>query len=534
MSTIFGFYAGSHSASSVLIVDGKIEFAIEEERMTRIKSGLKYESFPVLSHSKISQLSGIDSKTSDYVVVAEPYHQDFMNKLNDGRFESISHHLAHNSSAYFLSGMKGKVLSISLDGGGDSSYGKVYLCEDGEMNLVKTIPISTQGSISSVWAFTTNAIRGYDMEGSPIWKMLKDEGKLMGMAPDGKFRQNYYNILKSITNYGNGGFYPINSGAKTRFVIDLMRMDGEFKKEENIVDFAYCLQLVTEEVVLKYLDELHQNFPNVRKLCFSGGLFANVKLNQKINELPWVDEIFISPPMGDEGLAMGCALYKANQMGEISEPLKISNVKFGPSYSDDEIFDISHNFKVFRYKYDESQIAKDLNDGQIIGWFQGGMEFGPRALGFRSILVRPTDYTTHSELNDRLGRHDTMPFAPMVLDEEFENIFTCTKSKYAAQFMTICYTTKSEWIDKIPAVIQKSDKTARPQVINENNNPMVWSLMKQYQKLSDIPVLLNTSFNIHNEPIIENPSHAFTHLVNNVVNKLVIGNYVYENRRPKN
>jgi carbamoyltransferase len=123
-----------------------------------------------------------------------------------------------------------------------------------------------------------------------------------------------------------------------------------------------------------------------------------------------------------------------------------------------------------------------------------------------------------------------MPFAPMVLDEHFDELFTCSKSKYAAEFMTVCYTTKEEWIDKIPAVIQKTDKTARPQVITKKNNNRFWNLMKNYYELSGIPAVLNTSFNIHNEPIIENPTHAFEHLKNKVVDKLVIGNYVYENR----
>jgi carbamoyltransferase len=156
------------------------------------------------------------------------------------------------------------------------------------------------------------------------------------------------------------------------------------------------------------------------------------------------------------------------------------------------------------------------------------MEFGPRALGARSILTKATDPETHSELNQRLFRNDVMPFAPMVLSERFDEIFTCSKSKYAAEFMTICYTTKEEWIEKIPAVIQKTDKTARPQIITSKNNNRVWDLMNRYEKISGIPVILNTSFNIHNEPIIENPEHAFTHLKNKIIDKLVIGNYVYE------
>ena len=262
----------------------------------------------------------------------------------------------------------------------------------------------------------------------------------------------------------------------------------------------------------------------------SGGIFANVKLNQKINELPWVDEIYVVPPMGDEGLSLGVALKKAVELGEITKPFKLDNVYFGFEYTDTEVYKISQEYDFVRKQYNSQEIAKHIHDGEIIGWFQGKMEYGPRALGARSILTKPTDPETHAKLNQRLFRNDVMPFAPMVLDEHFDELFTCSKSKYAAEFMTVCYTTKEEWIDKIPAVIQKTDKTARPQVITKKKNNRVWNLMKNYFELSGIPAVLNTSFNIHNEPIIENPTHAFEHLKNKVVDKLVIGNYVYENR----
>jgi len=534
MSSVYGYYAGSHSASATLVKDGKIIYAVEEERLNRIKSGFNYESYPNMVFEKIYEKTNLHPQTCDYNIVAEPYNIDYLNHLNGAKFEYIPHHLAHNASAYFLSGFEGKVLSVSLDGGGESSYGRVYYCDNGTMNLVKKIPMNTQGSIAGLWAFVTNAIKGYDSDGVPIWRMLKDEGKLMGMAPDGKFNPTFYKILKSLVNYDNGQFYPTNTLSRTRFVIDLMRIEQNFTTEKRIQDFSFCLQLLTEEIVLKFLEDLHKDFPDVTKFCFSGGLFANVKLNQKINELPWMEEIFVSPAMGDEGLGLGCALYKSHQLGELGFPFELNNIQLGFSYTDDEVFEISKDYKVFRYHYEESKIAEDLNNGKIIGWFQGGMEFGPRALGGRSILVRPTDYSTHSALNERLNRHDTMPFAPMVMDEHFEEIFTCGKSKKSAQFMTICYSTKEEWIERIPAVIQKSDKTARPQVVSKENNPMVWSLMESYRQLSGIPVLLNTSFNIHNEPIIENPHHAFTHLENFVVDKLVIGNYVYQSRRVTN
>jgi carbamoyltransferase len=311
--------------------------------------------------------------------------------------------------------------------------------------------------------------------------------------------------------------------------MDSLFARGEFDSFENIQDFAFNLQYYTEEIVLKFIDDLHNLFPEYRKICLSGGIFANVKLNQKINELPWVEEIFIAPPMGDDGLSLGVALKKAVELGEIKKPFKLNDVYFGFDYTDAEILRTSQDYDFVREQYDAQKIAEDLNQGKIIGWFQGKMEFGPRALGARSILTKATDPETHSKLNERLFRNDVMPFAPMVLSEKFDDIFTCSKSKYAAEFMTICYTTKEEWIDRIPAVIQKTDRTARPQIITHKNNNRVWDLMNRYEKLSGIPVILNTSFNIHNEPIIESPEHAFTHLKNKVIDKLVIGNYVYEN-----
>jgi carbamoyltransferase len=309
-----------------------------------------------------------------------------------------------------------------------------------------------------------------------------------------------------------------------------MYHDGLMKTPKQREIISYNLQKLTEDLMIEFFNDIHKKFPEYTKIAVAGGLFANVKLNQKLNELDWLDELFVYPPMGDEGLSLGAALWKSNQLGELKKPLKLTNFSFGPSYDEESIFEFSREFDFIRTKLDYDEIAKDIHSGKIIGWFDGGMEFGPRALGNRSLLVRPTQLETHKVLNRRLNRYDTMPFAPMVLDEYFEDLFTTNKSKYSAQFMTICYSTKTEWMDKIPAVVQKSDKTARPQVITSENNPKIYQLMKRYFELSSIPAILNTSFNTHGEPIIENPSHAFNHLKNKVVDKLVIGNYVYQNR----
>lgn len=530
MSTIYGFFGGSHSPSTSFMKDGKIICCIEEERLTRKKAGDNFDCVAELSSVEVEKISGVSIKDADYRVFVEPVTELFANRLTNYNYDRVSHHDAHCYGAYFTSGMEGKALSISYDGGGDKSVMKIYLCEDGKMNLAHSYDMCSTGSIGHLWAFAVSTIKGYDHEGESVWKMCKDEGKLMGMAPDGEYDETFYRILNSLIDYKDLRFFPNDTGNKTRFVVEYMFRLGWFKDQKNIEKFSYNLQKLTEDLMLKFLNDLHKKFPEYKKLCLSGGIFANVKLNQKINQLSWVDEIYVMPAMGDEGLSLGACIIKATQLGEITKPFKLKNMFFGKNYSNRQIIDSSEKYNVTYEKYDSKKIAKLIHEGEIIGWFQDGFEYGPRALGARSILVRPTDYETHKKLNGRLKRHDSMPFAPIVLDEYFDEIFVESKSKYSAEFMTLCYQTKDEWIDKIPAVIQKSDKTARPQLVKNENNPKFWEILNEYYLISGIPVLLNTSFNTHNEPIIDKPDHAFPKLMDGTLDKLVIGDYVFSVR----
>ena len=530
MSSIYGFFGGSHSPATSLVIDGEIVCSVEEERLTRIKAGDNTDNFATYSSKAVEQYTKVPIKSADYRMFVEPVTENFANKLTNFNYERVSHHDAHCYGAYYTSGMDGKVLTISYDGGGEKSVMKVFRCENGVMNLLHNYDMNKTGSLSHLWAFSTNGIRGYDKYFQGIWKMCKDEGKLMGMAPNGRYDEKIYRILNSCINYSDLKFYPSNTGGKTQVVIDSMFQKGYFKTKEQREIFSFNLQKITEDLFLNFLNDLHVRFPDYNKLCFAGGLFANVKLNQKINELDWVDEIYIYPAMGDEGLSLGACIYKSVQLGEWTKPKKLKNVFFGFKYSDQDILKISETFKFNRVSYDSKTIAKCLNDGEIIGWFKHGFEYGPRALGARSILVKPTKIETHEILNKRLNRYELMPFAPIVMEEHFDEIFTSSKSKYSAEFMTICYSTKDEWIDKIPAVIQKSDKTARPQLVKKDNNFEFWQILNDYKNISGIPVLLNTSFNIHNEPIIDNPNDAFIALEKKIIDKLVIENYVYTNQ----
>lgn len=526
MSSIYSFFGGSHSATSALMVDGKIHSIIEEERMTRIKAGDRHISYPNLSSRKIESISNLKISDSDYRMVVAPTPDLYYRNLLRKQYEKCGHHDAHNYSSYFTSGFEGKTISISYDGGGETSVLKVFLCEDGKMYQVLQGGLHSYASLPHLWGFSVaNMMR--DESGRPLWGLCKDEGKLVGMAPEGKFDENIFNIFKSIISYDNLIFRGGPTQWKTRFVINQMQKLGYFSTQEKREIFSFNLQKFTEELFLNFLDDLHRLYPDYTKLCFSGGLFANVKLNQKINELPWVEEIFVHPAMGDEGLALGACLIKAVELGEISNPFKLDHVFFGLEYRDDEIELISKNYSLEREPYNVEDIAKKIHDGKILGWFQGKFEYGPRALGHRSILVRATDRNTHSELNKRLGRYEIMPFAPSILKENFGDVFYPSKSLYSAEFMTLCYSTKNEWVDKIPSVLQKTDKSARPQVVNKNANSKYHELISRYYELSGIPLILNTSFNKHNEPIIDNPNQAFECLINGIIDELVIENYVY-------
>ena len=232
--------------------------------------------------------------------------------------------------------------------------------------------------------------------------------------------------------------------------------------------------------------------------------------------------------MGDEGLPLGCALTVHKQQNPEFQPFKLDNVFLGTSYNDDE-FEVDEEKYNVR-PYSSTQLSFDLKEGKVVGWFQGRYEHGPRALCNRSIIADPSVPGTYKKVNDRLQRNDFMPFAPVVIDNYADQVFNVTKSKYTAEFMTMLYDTHPEWQDKIPAVVHPIDKTARIQIVTKNSNPKFYNLINKFNDITNIPVLLNTSFNVHGEPIVCHPKEAFVHLDNNIVDILVINNKIYSKK----
>ena len=279
---------------------------------------------------------------------------------------------------------------------------------------------------------------------------------------------------------------------------------------------------------MEYLTDISSLYPEYRNLSVAGGVFANVKLNQVINESGLYDNMFVCPAMGDSGISFGAAIKSSIDVGDWKGVKKLKDAFLGLEYSQKEIDDHAVTLKVIAQDLDYSKVGSLIHEGNIIALFNGRFEFGPRALGARSVMVRPTDAETHEILNTRLERHEIMPFAPFIMSEYANVVFDVPRSHHTAEFMTMCYTVRDEWADRIPAVVHKVDNTGRPQIVYKHNNPVFWNILNEYNKISGIPVMLNTSFNGHGEPIINTPEQAFFHLIKGTIDYLVAGSKIYK------
>jgi carbamoyltransferase len=303
----------------------------------------------------------------------------------------------------------------------------------------------------------------------------------------------------------------------------------DWKRDEHRKKIAYCGQMVFEEAILDILNTLHNQYPHVKKLALSGGVFANVKMNKRINELEWVDEVFITPPMGDEGLPLGSLAIVLKQLHPEFKPTRLENVYFGIEYSEEEVDNAANNILGTYYKipYNVDYVGELLKAKKILGLYNGRSEHGPRALGNRTITCDPTHPETYDIINGKLQRNDFMPFAPAVLDEDADRLFKVDKSRYTAEFMTMLYDTRDEFKDMLPTVTHPVDKTARIQIVTQESNPFFYDILKKYKELTGIGCLVNTSFNVHNEPIVNKPEEAFKHLKNGIVDFLVTPYGIY-------
>ena len=539
MAKIYGLFFGAHGQSTTLIVDGEIKYAIEDERITRIKAGNSWWEAPTHSLKTIEEKTGILLEDADIIAISDPtllylvqfgtspspgddmdIFRERLIKLKD-KIQWVGHHEAHAYSTYYNSGFNDKTLVLTSDGGSyEKEYGTIWLAENGKMTKVHSIPIIEQGSIANLWFY---ACYQYG------WQGTKDEGKIMGMAGHGEYNEYLYNSFKNCLTYkGNLEFNNPENGMMVEFVYTRLAEEGWFEGQKNRQDFAFNLQKYTEDVFMEYLRDVADRYPEYRNLAVAGGVFANVKLNQVINESGLYDDMFVCPAMGDSGISFGSAIKSSIKVGDWKGVKKLENAFLGLEYTQKEIDDYAVILEVISQDLDYSKVGNLIHEGNIIALFNGRFEFGPRALGARSVMVRPTDAETHEILNTRLERHEIMPFAPFIMSEYANVVFDIPRSHHTAEFMTMCYTVREEWVDKIPAVVHKVDNTGRPQIVYKQNNPVFWNILNEYNKISGIPVMLNTSFNGHGEPIVNTPKQAFDHLIKGTIDYLIAGDKIYK------
>lgn len=556
---VLGYISNTHHCGFAYVENGEIKGCFLEERFSRIKTANDPANIPDISLKEIQQYFNIDIKDEDVIIAATT---PIFVKQNNNYIRGITlkllslnknihvyqHHLCHAVPTHFTSGFEEKTLNLVIDGSESSTINTpciltranlgmsnyrfknskwctVYSACDNKLTELLSYKGAPYGFKECEWYDAYNPLASLWTKILPFFgfKANKDEGKLMGLAARGNFNKKIYDSLKYVFNYENLKFdlYTTNTFTST---INLLTNKYDINNEEFRADLAYCFQKLTEDITLQFVMDLYKTFPGHKKLCLSGGLFANVKLNQKLNEYTPFEEIYIMPAMGDEGVALGAAMVHHYHNDFKLENKRWNNVFLGIGYDQTEL-DRYINESIHTVTlYNPQTVAKLLVDGKVVGTFQGRSEFGPRALGARSIMVEPSKKETHEYINQKLDRHEVMPFAPIIMSEHISDVCYAYKSLRSAEFMTLCYTVKDEWALKIPAVINTYDNTARPQVVYKERNPHFHEILDEFNKLTGIPVLMNTSFNSHGEPIINHPQHAIDHLNKGSVDYLILGN----------
>jgi carbamoyltransferase len=554
MKNVLGINCYLHDSSAALIQDGRIAFAAEEERFSRIKKDARFPKLAIraaLEHGGIefgdldavafgwnrggvtplhtlrSTLTGKLPFSMRYAAdsllscVLEIYRGNGQRNLETHfgrppRLFHIDHHDAHAWSTYALSGFD-EALVIVLDGRGAFQATSMYLGQGGRLRPIKTI--AYPNSLGSFYeAFT-------DLLG---FQRHEDEWKVMGLAAYGQPTYDLGDALRLCP-----GGYRVNShlvcGDRWRDLNRMVQRYGPRRVPElRITDadqnFAASVQRALEQAIFAVVaDGIRRT--GCRRICLAGGVAMNSKANGNLLASGLVEDLFVQPAATDDGTALGAALAVYAAVGASVPRYRLTEVYLGPEFSNAEIGTVLDTYRLrSTYCEDvEAVVAGLLAEGHIVGWFQGRMEFGPRALGNRSILADPR----RAEMKDRLNacvkfRKGWRPFAPSCLAEAAGDYFEgCT----GAPFMVLTFTVRPEKQRQIPAVTH-ADQTARVQTVTQEANPRYWRLLKAFEQRTGVPVLMNTSFNLRGEPIVCTPKDAIRTFYSSGLEFLVMGNYV--------
>lgn len=593
---VLGINCG-HDSSIGIVEDGRVTYAIQEERLSRDKF---HRGFPFLSIRSALQYTGLKPSDFDSVVIANLNSQEemlggdiptfysrvnrripwyagmfsvlfslmdnilrttfrrniaskmVMRVLEEMGFETrrvkfMHHHLAHAAGAFFGSGFEEAII-FSIDGKGDHISHQTYTARAGKFEK-----ISESRDFDSPGFFYTSitAYLGF--------KRLQHEGKITGLAAFGDF-DKVKHIASPLGLTKDGGSFRnllipdrIAGNIFLAYFDFLRRQPGLFFKllasspnimsrysqecfeayyrkkfngisREHVAAFA---QRHLEDVVLKLVEKQFREY-KIPYIALSGGTFGNVRLNQKIAELDGIKEVYVQPGMGDGGLGVGAALWENWGRQKEWKHNFLKNVYLGPDFPESDIIMALKKYNLNYEKRDniEKDIAQALVRGEIIGRYTGRMEWGPRALGNRTILAAAINAGINQDLNKRLKRTEFMPFAPIIMEEFAGSYFKNYKgADIAAKFMTITYYVSEDKRKQIPAVVHV-DGTARPQTVSAEHQPSLYKVLSEYYAFTGIPVLINTSFNMHEEPIVCTPEDAVRAYLQGAVDKLAIEDYL--------
>lgn len=432
-------------------------------------------------------------------------------ELENANFIWIRHHDAHLAAGLAWSVPEEATLLVSLDGEGDGESGAVAIAHRGKIEILDRF---TRGrSLGLMYAEVTQR---YNFLGG------RHEGKVLGLAATGSFSPAVGVLLRAIP-VKNGrprdrdlpGRGIIQGGYQVLSRLGLLPlanaswgdvMRSAEKVTENYGDLAYAAQRVLEErvesIVRFWIEKTGTN-----SLVLSGGVFANVLLNQRLSRLDRITRIRIVPDMGDSGLAHGGVLSMVSSDGRGSNITQLNSMFWGPSSEEDDLHSLkkissSPNFKVEKIPEEESvrRAAQLLASGALVGVHNGSMESGPRALGNRSILADARDPSVNAQVNRRLNRTEFMPLAPVVLDSDFSDYFKPESANIDYRFMTITADVEERYREVFPGVVHV-DGTARPQLVSQETNPFVYKILRRFKELTNVGLLVNTSMNVHEQPI---------------------------------
>jgi carbamoyltransferase len=530
-----------HDSAAALVKDGHVIAAIEQERLDRVKHS---NSFPSMSARFCLKRGGIQLSDLDYVAIyfredfidtwlgrtylnepaispiydARSYYQaifkrEFGINLRRDQFRFIEHHLAHATEGYKLSGFNDCLL-LSIDGVGEEMSTVVIKIQNGIWEV-----LHTKRDQDSLGLFYLNVIRflGYD---------LFDEYKIMGLAPYGN-PEKFKEILDTCYSLLPNGDYSIHSER----LRDLYKVLKPRRKGEEISqmhkDLSACLQQALEKIVLHVAE--HYRYVS-KQLVLCGGVAQNSSMTGRLLRSGLFSNIYIPPASGDSGCAVGAALATfETDLSSLSEQ-STEGPFWGPAIDDLDVFNeltAWQGMVAFR-KLDNTfaETAAIIAGGAVIGWVQGRSEFGPRALGNRSILADPRPFANRELINSMIKKRESFrPFAPSVIVERVKEFFEVPECDANFSCMTFVLPVRAEWRDVLQAVTH-IDGTARLQTVSRQENARFWELLSEFSKLTTIPILLNTSFNNNCEPIVDSVEDALVCFMDSNLHYLVIGDYL--------